>query len=640
MNSLPPKVHKFLTSHIRKGENFELKTELNSEYRDRRKEAVKRVIANMTVGKDVSGLFADVLKCMQTDDLELKKLVYLYLMNYAKSQPELVILAVNSFIKDVDDANPLIRALAVRTMGCLRAERIVDYLMEPLRKTLKDVDPYVRKTAAICVAKMYDLKPQSTIDQGFIALLQDLLSDPNPMVVANAVASLREIQQNPRNKQNVFVVNAVVLHKLLAALNECTEWGQIFILESLAEYTPADVQEATNIVERVLPRLSHANGSVVLSAVRVLLAYLDFLQGAPNAAELTNQVVKKMSPPLVTLLASGPELTYIALRNINIILQKRPAVLSNEIRVFFCKYNDPQYVKMEKLDIMMRLATEANVDAVLNELKEYANEVDVAFVRKAIRAIGTCALKIEPAAERCVTALLDLIKTGVGHVVQEAVVVLKDIFRKYPGRYNGIIATICEHVDVMDEEEAHAALLWIIGEHAAHINNAPDLLRIFVDGFKEEPAQVQLQLMTSAIKCYLVRPEIQPMVQQILQLATASDNPDLRDRAYVYWRLLSSGADVRAVLAQCPSIEYESAGELSPGLLAELVRNLGNLSAVWHKPASAVASAKDWGRSGEEEDDEDDVAAEGGAQALDSVASPNAPVPTAQVVGNLIDLDF
>jgi len=53
----------------------------------------------MTVGKDVSGLFPDVLKNMQTDDIEQKKLVYLYLQVYAKTQPELVILAVNTFVK-------------------------------------------------------------------------------------------------------------------------------------------------------------------------------------------------------------------------------------------------------------------------------------------------------------------------------------------------------------------------------------------------------------------------------------------------------------------------------------------------------------------------------------------------------------
>ena len=74
-------------------------TAVNSEYRERRKDAIKRVIANMTVGKDVSALFPDVLKNMQTEDIEQKKLVYLYLMNYAKTQPELVILAVNTFVK-------------------------------------------------------------------------------------------------------------------------------------------------------------------------------------------------------------------------------------------------------------------------------------------------------------------------------------------------------------------------------------------------------------------------------------------------------------------------------------------------------------------------------------------------------------
>lgn len=59
--------------------------------------------------------------------------------------------------KDCEDPNPLIRALAVRTMGCIRVDKITEYLCEPLRKCLKDEDPYVRKTAAVCVAKLYDI---------------------------------------------------------------------------------------------------------------------------------------------------------------------------------------------------------------------------------------------------------------------------------------------------------------------------------------------------------------------------------------------------------------------------------------------------------------------------------------------------
>lgn len=81
------------------GEIHELKEELRSLDRPKKKEAVKKVIAAMTVGKDVSMLFPDVVNCMQTEDLELKKLVYLYLINYAKTQPDLAIMAVNTFVK-------------------------------------------------------------------------------------------------------------------------------------------------------------------------------------------------------------------------------------------------------------------------------------------------------------------------------------------------------------------------------------------------------------------------------------------------------------------------------------------------------------------------------------------------------------
>ena len=91
----------------------------------------------MTVGKDVAMLFPDVANRAQTDDLELKKLVYLYLINYAKSQPDLAIMAVNTFVKDAQDPNPLVRALAVRTMGCIRVDKIVEYLCDPLARALK-----------------------------------------------------------------------------------------------------------------------------------------------------------------------------------------------------------------------------------------------------------------------------------------------------------------------------------------------------------------------------------------------------------------------------------------------------------------------------------------------------------------------
>jgi AP-1 complex subunit beta-1 len=134
-------------------------------------------------------------------------------------------------------------------------------------------------------------------------------------------------------------------------------------------------------------------------------------------SDFVGTLTKKLAPPLVTLLSSEPEVQYVALRNINLIVQKRPDILKHEMKVFFVKYNDPIYVKLEKLDIMIRLASQTNIAQVLSELKEYATEVDVDFVRKAVRAIGRCAIKVEPSAERCVSTLLELIQTKVSHTI-------------------------------------------------------------------------------------------------------------------------------------------------------------------------------------------------------------------------------
>ncbi|KAJ2159289.1 beta-adaptin [Coemansia sp. RSA 552] len=565
---------------LRKGENYELKTELNSEYKERRKEAVRRVIANMTVGKDVSGLFTDVLKNMHTDDLEIKKLIYLYLINYAKTQPDLVILAINTFVKDAEDSNPLIRALAIRTMGCLQVQEVLDYLSDPLRKCLADSNPYVRKTAVMCVAKVYDLNRAAAEEAGFVGSVRSALGDSNTMVVANAVSALGEMSAHG----DVWRLDAQTAGRLVTAVNECAEWGQIAILEALADYAPGSEKEAETICERLLPRLQHANGSVVLTTVRLLLRYERFVR----RADLLAQFSKKMVPPLITLLASEPEIQFVALRSIGVILQRRPRLLGKEMRVFFCKYNDPIYVKYEKIDVLVRICTERNAEPLMAELKEYAKEVDVDFVRCAVRAIGRLAMRFEPAATRAVQVLVELVQTKVDYTVQSAVVVLCAVLRRYPGRFAEAVAALCDHEDNIRDPDARAAYIWALGEYSESVENSQSLLSDALDSLLEEDdAAVQLSLVNAAVKLFLKQPHhAQALVLRALQTASEKcANFDVRDRAYIYWRLLSAdpAAARKVALSTKKPVEPEST-DLPEPLLDELVAELGCVSSVLQIP--------------------------------------------------------
>lgn len=130
-------------------------------------------------------------------------------------------ICLTPFAQDCNDRNPLIRGLAIRTMSYIPHTEVLKALRDPLRHSLKDSDPYVRKTAAICVAKLWMHDPRIVDKEGYITDLRDLLADTNPTVVANAVAALTEISE--RSDEISLKLNVTVATRLLAALGECSE---------------------------------------------------------------------------------------------------------------------------------------------------------------------------------------------------------------------------------------------------------------------------------------------------------------------------------------------------------------------------------------------------------------------------------
>lgn len=90
--------------------------------------------------------------------------------------------------------------------------------------------------------------------------------------------------------------------------------------DGLSSFSFLSPPNTSSICERVTPRLSHANSAVVLSAVKVLMKFMEMLS---KDLDYYGTLLKKLAPPLVTLLSAEPELQYVALRNINLIVQKR-----------------------------------------------------------------------------------------------------------------------------------------------------------------------------------------------------------------------------------------------------------------------------------------------------------------------------
>jgi vesicle coat complex subunit len=64
--------------------------------------------------------------------------------------------------------------------------------------------------------------------------------------------------------------------------------------------------------------------------------------------------------------------------------------------------------------------------------------------------------------------------------------VIRDIFRKYPRKYEMILKDLCDNLKSLDDPDARASIIWIIGEYVETIENADELLFNFSENFKEE----------------------------------------------------------------------------------------------------------------------------------------------------------
>lgn len=559
----------------------EIISQLNNNSIDIKRQAIRRIISAMTVGKDVSMLFSAIVKNMETQNLELKKLIYLYIINYARIHQDLAILSINTLSKDATDKkNPLMRALAIRTMGCLRIKQMTEYMINPLREALYDEDSYVRKTAVLCVAKLYDSNPELIAELGLIKFITSMLNDGNAMVVSNAVVCLQAIHEHggPPLKLDFKIID-----RLLLALTEANEWGQTIMLDALSSFAPENPQQAEKILERVSVYTSHRNAGVVLGSIRVVMRILDYL----HDDDLIRNYCRRISPSLITLISCDNEIKFVALKNISLIAEKRPVVVEEELNHFFCNFSDPFYVKVEKLEIIVKLANERNIDQILHELKDYVSEVDIDFVRKCIKAIGRLAIKIEAGADKCVQALWDCLKQKSNLILQESIIVIKDIFRRYPNKYEGILSELFSEIKTIDEPESRAALVWILGEYIEDMENGAEILNtFFLDNFREETPQVQLQLVTACVRLCLFDPDQgKDLLMKVFQMLEDMENIDIRDRGYFYWRLLSNNPDVaKEIILRPKPVISEQGLYIEPNLLDKLIENLDSLCTIYLKP--------------------------------------------------------
>ncbi|EAU85554.2 beta-NAP protein [Coprinopsis cinerea okayama7 len=506
-----------------------IKRQLESGSEREKLDALRRLLALTSKSHPPSSLtltfFPQVVKLVASPSLEIRKLTYIYLLHHSPYDPDLALLSINTFQKDLSsDPNPVIRAMALRVLSGMRVPMVGGVVVLGIGKCAADRSAYVRKVAALGVVKCFQLDP-SHLPTLLPILTQTLLSPSafSPLCIGATVYAFNTLCPGP----DIERLSLIHKHyrKLCKVLIDVDEWGQVEVMRLLVRYARAmlakprvsrktgsreqtpegkgtkgneeDEEEIDKdlqlLFDSVEPTFQSRNPAVVVAATRV------FYYLAPR-----RKWVKFVNPLLrfVNGVGGGMERTTVRyVRGLTSDGAVAPLFAPFHARFFIRMSSDSLPLKKDKIRVLLNLVTPSMSTSettsndhihdlwpvILRELESYADDTNDEVVGDAIKGIGVLARVVGrldggEVAKTCLEKLVGMIASPYDVVVNNAVQVLKELvhiqlvdqLRTGHGWSAGgqmgalsIVNHLARKFDDIKHAEARACIVWLVGQYAA-----------------------------------------------------------------------------------------------------------------------------------------------------------------------------
>lgn len=385
--------------------------------------------------------------------------------------------------------------------------------------------------------------------------------------------------------------------KILRGLPETSEWSQINLLKIILQYDTDEIDEIENILDSMLSRLSHINPAIVFYSSNVIIKF---------AKKLTDQtlyrgVLRKLSSPLGSLMSSSNEMVYLLLRNFQIISEEY-SIIFEDPKVFFLNFNEPMYIKTEKVKLLSTLCNSSNHKLIITEIYEYCNDPSPEFSRLSIEILWRIALRLEIALPSILKIFTKVLKDSqnnsfVNHLLNEICYGLHFLVRKYKNKFDvkDQIGIILKSWDRLVDKNSKTSYLYFFNKFG--LSQKDEIVNQITEccqDFENEDEEVQLMTLSLVMKFYLDFPsQLDSLAKRIFKYCTEiNHNPDLRDKAFIYWRLITINKSVakKLFMINNQSINISDKFSIPKHKMQLLLRHLGSFSATFHDCETLISN--------------------------------------------------
>ena len=427
---------------------------------------------------------------------------------------------------------------------------MLSFSVDTIVLSLKDTSPYVRRAAVLGCAKLYEKCPEYLCKDTLVNDLYSMVRDPDPIVVTNCLQVLQIILKD----EGGVVVNKNIVLYLLNRLPTFTYTGLIFVLRLLCRYTPENEAAVLDIMNMCDFTLTHNSVAVVIEAFKYFMTIVEKLP------HLHQPVFQRIKPSVMTCLGSDNyEMIFVILNLLEELIPKYKGQLVSEYRSFFCKHNEPLFVKTKRLSMLPKLieiqkmddsSCQTNVDSILEELSLCSKDRDLEVSQCGIVALGDV-IKLnvdESIKSRCFKILLGLLNKNTLELTSSVLQVLQYLYATETQNFKEckkIVEAALNDCDALSlDYKGRCGFVSLVAALGQNVDNSPYLLEEQIEDVirtnnSENEIEFLHTLLHASVSLLLQRPaEMQLMTGRFMKYCSQRKDHAIVDKVSFYYKIL------------------------------------------------------------------------------------------------------
>lgn len=469
--------------------------------------------------KEMTEVFFGVTKLFQSDDVNLRRMTYLFIKEVAETcDPDDIIIVTASLTKDMNkNDQDLYRANAMRVLAKIIDSDMLGAIERYIKQAIVDRNAFVASSALMSGLRLFKTCPD--IVRRWINEVQEAVNSSNDMVQYHALSLLYTIKQHDRLAVSK-IVTQLSKGSLRSPLATCLliRYTSNLLHEDMSA---TDARAAYSFLESCL---RHKNDMVIFEAARTIC-------NLPGVA--STEITPAVNNMQLFITSNKSSLRFAAMRTLSDVAARQPVVVSkcNEDMESLVSDSNRSIATLA-ITTLLKTGNEGSVDRLMKQISSFMGEIGDEFKIVVVKAIRELCTKYPNKHRVMVGFLATFLREEGGYEFKKVIVdSVVELMATIPDTKEMSLLHLCEFIEDCEFSELIVQILHLIGTHGPGTMAPSKYIRFVFNRVILENAMVRAAAVT-CLGAFATRvPELKQSCTILIRRSLTDEDDEVRDRA-------------------------------------------------------------------------------------------------------------